>query len=319
MVLVDDRWKGQHGIGRYATEVLLRLSSPWRPLGLEGLPSDALDALTHRGVARSEIVYSPGYNAFLGGGTQLLTVHDLIYLQMPWPGRAKYLAYFNGVVRPVVRRAGVVITDSETSVRAIAAWLRDDRVEIVNASVGCSTEFRPEGDAATSGRPYVVYVGNMRPHKNLDTIFAAFARLADLELFAVLPATDADAARVRIAAHGVEDRVTLIHGIEDRDLARLYRGAVATVMPSTMEGFGLPPLESTRCGTPVIWWQGCDVIAETVGDRGIAVASATDAGEWSAAIQALARSPRRVAPPPVDRFSWDQTAQIVQKTIGRVQ
>ena len=315
---VDDRYRGAHGIGRYAREVLPRLRPVWRPLGLDGSPYMPLDAFRALpGVERDALVYSPGYGALVRARRHVLTVHDLIQLRLPWPGRAKFAAYYAGPVRRVVRRAGVVLTVSETSARDIREWVRDDSVDVVNAGNGCSEAFVPDGAAHAAVEPYAVFVGNSRPHKNLDVVLRALAAVPGIRLVTVVPPAEGDVVRGRAAALAVADRVEVVHGIDDPMLAELYRGAFATVMPSTLEGFGLPALESIACGVPVIHWRGCEAVAEIVGGRGWAVAAAHDVEEWADVLQAAAGAGRRVAPPADGEYDWNRTAGIVSDVLER--
>jgi glycosyltransferase involved in cell wall biosynthesis len=311
---VDDRYRGAHGIGRYSLEVLTRLRPQWTPLGLDGTPHAPLDAFRALPPVGSEsLVYSPGYGALVRAPRQILTIHDLIHLELPWPGRAKFAAYYAGPVRMVVRRAGVVLTVSETSARTIREWVRDDRVTIVNAGNGCSDAFVVGEPAETSDVPYIVFVGNTRRHKNLDVVLRALTIVPDVRLVAVVPRDEASIVSSLADARGVGARVNATYGIDDARLAELYRGAAATVMPSTLEGFGLPALESISCGTPVIFWRGCEAVAEIVGDRGWSVEEAGDAASWAAAIADATGSPRRVEPP--SGYGWGRTAAFVSDVL----
>jgi glycosyltransferase involved in cell wall biosynthesis len=184
-------------------------------------------------------------------------------------------------------------------------------VRVVNAGNGCSAAFRPDGEAYESAEPYAVFVGNTRPHKNLDVVLRALGSASGIRLLAVVPQAEAAAVRSRAAVLNVGDRVSVLHDVDDERLAEIYRGAFATTMPSTLEGFGLPALESIACGIPVIHWRGCEAVAEIVGQRGQAIDDADDADEWAAALTAAAASPRRVAPPSEGRYDWARTAGIV--------
>lgn len=317
-VLVDDRYRGAHGIGRYAAEVLPRLTLPWEPLRLGGTPFSPVDAFRSVGAASAPdaLMYSPGYGALVRARRQLLTLHDLIQLSSPGLGRWKFAAYYSGPVRDVVRRTGVVLTVSETSARALRSWVNDDDVEIVNAGNGCSDAFHPREGEMRPSDPYVLFVGNGRAHKNLDVVLDALASAPDVRLVAVVPEREIGDLEARAAHRHVDARVRWVSGVDDEWLADLYRGAAATVMPSTLEGFGLPALESIRCGTPVVYWAGCESIAEIVEDRGHAVSSAGDAQEWALALVDAVTAERQVVPP--DGYDWNRTAGIISATITRL-
>lgn len=313
---VDMRWRGQHGIGRYAREVLPRLDVAWRPLGVDGDPASPAGTLRRvPRMARDTLIYSPGYNSLLHAHRQLVTVHDLIHLQAQGLGAVKYHAYYDAVLRPRLRRDRMVITVSETSRGAIAAWLNDDRVTIVNAGNGCSPVFTADGPVFEAERPYVLYVGNLRMHKNVDVVLDAIAGCPDVSLRMVVPPRDVDEATHRAVVRGIDERVAVVTALTDEELAATYRGAAATVVPSLYEGFGLPALESISCGTPVVHWMGCAAVAETVRHRGVAVESATLARAWSDAIAHYIGHPTRVDPPSADQFSWERTATIVSDAV----
>lgn len=314
---VDDRYRGAHGIGRYASEVLPRLRQEWRSLGLDGSPHSALDAFRRLPkLGPDSLVYSPGYGALVRAPRAILTIHDLIQLRSPWPGRAKFVAYYSGPVRQTVRRAGLVLTVSETSARDIREWVRDDSVRVVNAGNGCSAAFVPDGPADPATDPYIAFVGNLRPHKNLEVVLRALALAPGVRLRAVLPQRELAQAAARATRLGVGHRVELLHDVDDEQLASLYRGAAATVMPSKLEGFGLPALESIACGVPVIFWRGCEAVAEIVGDRGWGLETWQDAAEWANALTEAVNTPRRVGPPPA-AHDWDRTAGIISDVLER--
>ncbi|MBD8467490.1 glycosyltransferase family 4 protein [Plantibacter sp. CFBP 8798] len=313
MILADTRWSGVHGIGRYASEVLPRLSLEWSPLEVGGKPSDPQDFLRVRRTPGGETIYSPGYNGFLARSPQVVTVHDLIHLHPTTNRRAVYLAHYSAVLRPIIRRNRLVLTVSETSKRAIEEWVDDDRVRVVNAGNGLSEAFHPDGSsAAQDSAPYFLYVGNLRAHKNVDVVFRALARVPEAKLIVVM--NDREGAERRAAELGVADRVEVRSGLTDPELADLYRGAVATVFPSLVEGFGLPAVESIACGTPVIFWEGCESIAEISSGQGFPVGDAHDDLGWAEALRAaLTERPRATAS--VTSYSWDRTAEIVSQTL----
>lgn len=311
---IDQRWDGQHGIGRYAREVTARLTLESNPLPVAGPTASAFSAFQN---VPPGIIYSPGYGPFVKAERQLLTVHDLIHLRVPWPRRAKYLAFYNLVTRPLIRRTGYVMTVSDTSKREIEDWVNDPNVEVVNAGLGASEAFHPNVRPAVSEVPYVLYVGNSRAHKNLRSALSAMRSIRDAELRLLIPPAEHGEIADLCDALGISRRVRFLMPLDDDGLARQYRGAAATIMPSISEGFGLPPLESLMTGTPVIFWAGCDAVAETVGERGWAVEDAYDPLEWAARIEIALRLRRRVSPPSRD-YDWNSTVKRVSETLHRL-
>ena len=317
-IFVDERWKGAHGIGRYASEVISRLPAGWRSLNAEGKASSPKDALRRiPAEARGNVIYSPSYNASIfRSATQLITIHDLIHLEVSGPKRVAYQAYYAGVLRPAVRRARMVLTVSETSKELITEWVNDDRVEVINAGNAVSDAFQPDGPSHRAPRPYVLYVGNLREHKNVDVLLRALTT-SELDAVLVLPAREAVEARSKIDAMNLHDRVQVISGVDDPALAEYYRGAAVTAMPSTIEGFGLPALESLSSGTPVVYWSGCASVAEIVGQDGVAVGSAHDGAEWSRALEAAGRLTLDRSNT-TDRPRWDDVAARVASALDVV-
>lgn len=312
-LIVDNRYTGQHGIARYSSEVLPRLGVPWLPIGLRRKPAAGFDALARVTAPRRQRMYSPGYAAFVSGQRQLLTVHDLIHLETSGAQRAKYAAYYDLVVRPAIRRAGRVLTVSSTSAEALRRWLRTDDIDIINTGNACSAVFTQIGPEAESTEPYVVFVGNLREHKNVGVLVRALRMTSDVRLKMVIPAAEAERALALALEFGIGERVDLHHGLSDEALAELYRGAVATVLPSTLEGFGFPALESTCCGTPVLYWGECMAIAEATLGEGVPIEDAVDPRGWADGIAELASSRRRTNPS--SRPSWGDVADVVTDSV----
>lgn len=315
LLVVDTRRIGQHGIGRYAAEILPRLSLPWTAMDTSGNPSSALDFvskdITIAG-RKPDLIYSPGYNGFLRRVPQTITVLDLIHISSS--GSAKYRPYYDLFLKPLLKRNGHVITISETSKNEIERWLGDDRVNVINAGMGRSPEFVPEGVAHTTDRPYFVYVGNLRPHKNVDTIVKAMRHVKGADL--VVISSDSEGVASLAAEHGVGDRVRTESNISDPRLAELYRGARATLQPSLLEGFGLPALESALCGTPVIFSEQCESVKEICAGGGISISGARDASEWSAAMNSVTEGQRFPAGHVIpEDYSWDSVAATISEVL----
>ena len=158
------------------------------------------------------------------------------------------------------------------AVIAVSEWTRRDieahygpriaaRTSVSGEGSGDAFRPRPreEVDAARSRhglvRDYLVYVGNAKPHKNLDVLVQAH-RASGVEADLVLVTGDLDAARF------AGDGVVVARGVDDDELAALYSGARAFTTASLDEGYCLPVAEALACGCPVIA-STCGAIPET--------------------------------------------------------
>lgn len=215
----------------------------------------------------------------------VVSVHDCIHLRFPrhLPNKAA-LHYARTMLRRAVRSSQRVLTGSEST--------RSDLVELVNADpakievipYGCDSYFleraAPEEIEHVQQkhgleRPFLLFVGNAKPHKNLRRLLGAFALLAeqydDLEL--VLVGGEQAAVRALLSAQespGLADRVRLLGFLSKAELRAIYTLAKVFVFPSLYEGFGLPPLEAMACGTPVVAAR-CSSLPEVIGHAGLLV------------------------------------------------
>jgi glycosyltransferase involved in cell wall biosynthesis len=317
MLWVDDRWQGEHGIGRYAREVLTRLPPPWRSAGVSvptGSWRSALTAPVPGARGRHRVLYSPGYNALRTRARQILTLHDLIHLEGTGWSAALHRAYYGTVIRRAVLDAGLVLTVSAASRRAISAWLDDPVVRVVDCGNGVSPVFRPVDVRGTESASYFLFVGNSRPHKNVGVVLEALALLSSSTLVAVVPDGDELGALARKA--GVEDRVRILHAVPDEELARLYSGARAVLQPSLVEGFGLPAAEGIACGVPVVYWSGCESVREIARFGGLPVDDPSSAEAWAAVMAGAGGRRHRVDDAGVRRaYAWPRVAAAVAATL----
>lgn len=276
MIKYDARWETQPGIGRFARELRSRLpnlvSQPF-----SGRPTSPIDCvrLGFKLWNRQQGFFSPGYNPPLTLPLVpicpfIFTIHDLIFVNYPAEASWAKRQYFNHVVRPAARRAFKVLTVSEFSKREIMEWagLSSDRVEVIYNGVGDT--FTAQGQRRQA-RPYLLYVGNQRAHKNVDSLLRALASLGtqtNVDL-AITGSATPHTGQI-IEQLGLQRRVHFLGHLSDADLAAAYRGAVAAVMPSQYEGFGLPVIESMACGTPVVC-SNVTSLPEVAGDAAVLV------------------------------------------------
>jgi glycosyltransferase involved in cell wall biosynthesis len=249
--------------------------------------------------ARVEVLHAPHYVVPFTRLPVVVTIHDLIHLHQPLHPLAR--AYARTMLRRAVRKASRVLSVSETVGRQLESELAARDVLVTPNGVEV-----PDGEAAPG--TFFLFVGNDKPHKNVGTLVEAFARirheLPDVRL--VL----AGAPFARFANIGGIDARGLVR---DGELFALYRGALALVMPSHEEGFGLPAAEAMACGTAVIT-SLAPALVEVTGDAALH-ADARDARMLAEAMLRVARDASlraQLAARGVERaraFTWKRCAE----------
>jgi glycosyltransferase involved in cell wall biosynthesis len=178
-------------------------------------------------------------------------VHDLIHLQFPQFFSPLTPLHYALVATPMYRGAAALLTSDRRTADACAELLGVplERCRIV--PLGYDPAILAPVAPLTTPRPFAFYAGNHRPHKNLRVLYEAWAGLPDaveLDLTVTGPPDATAAARYR--RRSGELRFT--GDLPVAELVRHYRAAAAYVHPALVEGFGLPMLEATVLGTPVI-------------------------------------------------------------------
>lgn len=316
-IFVDSRWKGHHGIARYSEEVLPRLSVGFTNFRSQGNPASPSDAFSGLIPSFGKNIYTPGFNAQPLAKRNLITVHDLIHLQIPDKKQKLYKNYYDFIVKPTIKKCGIVITDSHASVKALAMWLGDDSVEIINASVGCPEFVKGDRSDAQRVENKLFVVGSMKPHKNLSVILKSLVKLAEFEASILVPKQDLTKTRDLVKESNLGDRVTILSSLSDDELLYEYDTASLTIFPSILEGFGLPALESIARGTPVLYSEKCESVAEIVGESGFSVSDASNVDLWAETVRHSINQQIIISPEIVGKYSWENTAKTVESTIRK--
>jgi glycosyltransferase involved in cell wall biosynthesis len=221
-----------------------------------------------------DILYSTVEEGVLWGGLrQVVTCYDILPLIYPemYP-RKKYV--FRYIVPLQLRASSAVICASQNTRADITRryCLRNKPVFVVHCGLDHG-RFRPlDGELARSRyglERFVLYVGDMRPYKNLGRAVEAFGR-AGLPGHRFVIAGKKDnvfypRVRKRVSDLGLDNRVVFPGYVPDENLPQLYSAAEAFVFPSLYEGFGLPPLEAMACGCPVVTTRAAS-LPEVCGD-----------------------------------------------------
>lgn len=208
----------------------------------------------------TRLYFAPHYNIpLLYNGKMLVTVYDLFHLAMPGlVGGLHKRLYARYMFNAVRRKASAILTISQFSKDELIRFTGKGRQPIIPIHLGVDESwFDAKRGGNSYGKPYILYVGNIKPHKNLGALIKAFGSLTeDIEHDLVLVGKkegfitgDSSSA---LEAEKLRGRVSFTGRVEDAVLKRYMAQADALVFPSFYEGFGLPPLEAMASGCPVI-------------------------------------------------------------------
>lgn len=253
-VIFDTRWFGEHGIGRFATEVYDE--DFFQPIKLKGNPVSIFDVikLTIYLFFNKNFFFSPGFNApFFFLHRTAITIHDLNHIDVDANTSFLKKLYYNIVLKRACRKAALIFTVSEFSKGRIVDWsgINPDKVKVVYN--GVSSAFHQDVQPYLPGFPYIFIVGNRKLHKNEDRALRAFAQAdIDKNIHVLFSGKPSDQLVNTAKELQIEDRVKFLGRLSEDELASTYKGSLCLLFPSLYEGFGLPVIEAMACGTPVI-------------------------------------------------------------------
>jgi glycosyltransferase involved in cell wall biosynthesis len=251
------------------TRVLVRQRvSPTEAAGSESARSLPDMLRFSRAVSRAalDVFFAPSVYTYFPlppGLRAVVTIHDAIAERFPeltLPSRRARL-FWNAKVALAIRQARLILTVSEYAAGEITREAPADAYRSGQDPGAIAGAARRAGVPA--GTPWFVYVGGFNPHKHVDLLVrahaAAAARLTAAPVLLLVGTLEGDvfhgahaAIRRAIEETGSESLIRWTGFVEDAELCLLLAGAVAVVLPSASEGFGLPAVEGAACGIPVI-------------------------------------------------------------------
>lgn len=231
-----------------------------------------------------DIVHFPHFNVpIFYKKPYIVTIHDLTLSFFPGQKMTKWyhrLAY-NWTIKNAVKKAKKVIAVSENTKKDIVENLKihEEKIKVIHNGVSDSFQMLKEPSEADKTlkkygieKQFLLYTGVWRNHKNLPNLIKAFEILKkdkniDLQLV-ITGKEDPHYPEVRkeIANSGLKDDIITPGLVTEEELIHLYNAALLYVFPSLYEGFGLPPLESMKCGIPVVA-ANTSCIPEVCGER----------------------------------------------------
>jgi glycosyltransferase involved in cell wall biosynthesis len=268
----------------------------------------------------------------------VVTIHDCIHLRFPQylPSRLGY-AYARSSLWIAAHRSGRIMTVSEASKRDILRYFHvpESKIDVIYNAIDERFGHLPAVEEVERVReryqlndPFVLYAGNIKPHKNIERLIEAFDLLKQhgFEHVKLLIIGDeiSKYATLRRAVHRhkLHKHVRFFGFVPDQTLAILYRLAAVFVFPSLYEGFGLPPLEAMASGTPVIT-SNVSSLPEVVGDAALLIdpyepEAIADAMRRVLTDDALHADLRARGLARASHFSWERSIRRVREIYDEV-
>jgi glycosyltransferase involved in cell wall biosynthesis len=268
----------------------------------------------------------------------VVTIHDCIHLMFPQylPNRFA-LEYARLSISIASRRAARVLTVSESSKRDILRFVdtEPDKIDVIYNAYDERFGVEPREVDVVRVRErfqlhdeFVLYAGNVKPHKNLGRLIEAFdmvrrRNLQHLKLVLIGDEISKYAAlRRAVHKHQLHQYVRFLGYLPEETLAVMYRLAGVFVFPSLYEGFGLPPLEAMASGTPVVT-SNVSSLPEVAGDAAVLVdpydpAAIADGIERVLTDERLRHDLRRRGLVRARQFSWEDSVRRVHEIYCQV-
>jgi glycosyltransferase involved in cell wall biosynthesis len=278
--------------------------------------------------SRADLFHAPHYVLPLAlPCPAVVTIHDLIHLRFPEERTFPQRVYAHWMIRRAVRTARRILTVSEATAGEIRERFGAPGRPIQVISNGVDDRFRAAaGDEDAQvlrdlglAPGYLLWVGNLKPHKNFGILLDALARLratcSEVPPLAIVgpPATPGSVLSKEIAAAGPLPTIHFLGRRPGAELPAIYRQAALLLLPSRWEGFGLPAAEAMAAGTPVVA-SDRGALPEVIGDAGLRV-DADDPEALARAIvailddSALRTELGRRGRVRARRFRWDDVAR----------
>ncbi|MCP4109529.1 MAG: glycosyltransferase family 4 protein [Desulfobacteraceae bacterium] len=283
-------------------------------------------------IPKCDVFWSPHYNIPLFyRGRLVVTVLDLSHIAMPrfFAQSLHKKLYARTMFYAVRRKADAILCISQFTKDELIKYTGADNEEKIHV-IHCGVDeswFDIQKKKPPHTKPFLLFVGNVKPHKNLERLISAFARIKDRipHDLVIIGRKEGfitgDKSAIELAT-ALSDRIHFTGYVNDDVLKQYMSYADVFILPSLYEGFGLPALEAMACGTAVIA-SNLASLPEVVGDAGLladpySIDSIAQAIQRVTEDKALADNLIRKGKERAAQFSWKQAAQKTWNIIRKV-
>lgn len=216
---------------------------------------------------KPDILHVPHYNVpIFYKGNMVVTIHDLTHLIYSEFLSHKFAKYYAKIMMKIaLKKAKIVFTVSENTKKDILKYFKVDEKKIKVIPLGVKegieekakekVEYLYEKFGIPKDKKLIMYVGNLKPHKNLERLLQAFSKIEreDTRLLLIGKAFENySALEEQEEKLKIKDKVIHTGIVTEEELCDFYNLVDLFVLPSLYEGFGLPIIEAMACGTKVV-------------------------------------------------------------------
>lgn len=216
---------------------------------------------------KPDILHVPHYNVpIFYKGNMIVTIHDLTHLvYKEFFGSSLKILYAKIMMKIAIKKSKIVLTVSENTKRDLIKYFKVDENKIKVTYLGVKEavrekpkqeiEYLYEKFKIPKDKKLLMYVGNLKPHKNLERLLISFSKMAESKDSVLLLVGKAfenyNVLYDREKELKIADKVIHTGIVTNEELVDLYNLIDLFVFPSLYEGFGLPVIEAMACGTKV--------------------------------------------------------------------
>ncbi len=217
---------------------------------------------------------------------KVLTIHDLTPILFPETHTKQTVLLWNSTLKLIKNKIDIIIADSQNTKSDCMRLLKVHEEKIKVIYLAADKIYKPLDDKRGKimeelrrtyniNSNFILYVGTLEKRKNIPNLIKAFYKLKKRGINPKLVVVGKKGWKYNEIFETMENLnlqkdIIFTGYVPKEDLVKFYNLADVFIYPSLYEGFGLPPLESVACGTPVIA-SNTSSLPEVVGDAGIMV------------------------------------------------
>jgi len=278
-----------------------------------------------------DLFFSPShYSPLFSPCSTIPTIHDIGYLQFQNQFTKKDFYQLKNWTIQSIKKAKHIITVSQFSKDEIIktyqispqkisiAYNGVDNSPLINSKI----QQKILSSYSLKAKNYFLYLGTLKPNKNIPFLIKSYSLLLKTKSYS-LPAKLVIAGKkgwlfdeifATVKQEGIKDYVVFTDFVTEEQKWTLYKNAIASVLPSTYEGFGIPAIESMKVGTPVIV-SNIPPFKEVVQNNGLFINPQNESDLCQKMIEILnpdtQKKYSKLGQIQADKFTWDSTAKSI--------